>query len=259
MAIDRAWMPTLLLGLEGLQGGALGRHVCIDQVADAGGQAVAEVRHEGQVRRHLIGLCAQLGHGQVHLADRGVDGVQEVGGLGRGGEARAGRQRQVCAAERERLGSKGQLGGAVGVGQCVDGRRATGDQVLAVEAGVVHRALDLGDQRLEVGVERSTVRGGNRGIRRFQRLGLDLVQQVRDGLAGGDRHVQHGGGAVQRVGHRGQGGDLGALSLRDVPDRAVVLGPGDAQGRWTLRSGRWTVGRWCCSGTAGRRVRLRWC
>jgi hypothetical protein len=88
-------------------------------------------------------------------------------------------------------------------------------------------------------------RGVQRGVGSGQGLFLHLAQQVGDGVAGGQGHVDGRLAALQRVLHGVQRAGGARLAFGHRPDRAVVFGGGDllAGVDALLRDLKFAVGR----------------
>src|ERR1700761_1305056 len=128
----------LLTDLQGLQLGALLRHVRVDQVADALSQGVGQLLGEGCLDRELRGARRQLGQGRVDVGQRGLDRGHQRRSLGLGGDRGGGLHRHDGARQAHLLGRGGDTARAVSRSQRGDLVRRTIHQVETVE----HRVLD---------------------------------------------------------------------------------------------------------------------
>ena len=125
------------------------------------------------------------------------------------------------------LGLRGDATRTVGGRQRRDLRGRAIHQVEAVEHRVCHDRGNLIAQRGEVGIQGLTAGSIERSVSRGKRLLLQLDQQVRDGLAGGQRNVDRGRAVVDRVDDGLIAGNRATLILGDGVDGAIVTRGGN--------------------------------
>jgi hypothetical protein len=91
----------------------------------------------------------------------------------------------------------------------------------AVERRVLHDRGDLIAQAVKSAFKALRLPCRATPSARGQSLALELVQQVRDGLAGGDGHIDGRNTAIEAVTDRGVTGDVAAHVLRDRVHRTL--------------------------------------
>src|SRR6185436_5688167 len=98
-------------------------------------------------------------------------------------------------------------------GEGLDLGGGTVDQVEVVEDRILDDGGDLIAQGGEVGVQRLAARGVERGVGGGKRLCLQLDQEIRNRLTGGQGHIDRRRAVVQAVDHGLKAGQRAALVL----------------------------------------------
>src|SRR5260221_9674588 len=218
----------LLLGLQRLEVGALGREVGVDQLTDAAGQRVGQRLDEVGLGGDLVRCRAELAQRRLDLVDRRLDHAQiERAGVDAGG----------CRAEAAGDGA-GEAGGRADCRGAADrrdyviaGRIEGGGEAVRLEGGVeVRYGAGEGRAGQHRDIARRAQRDGGGGDelergrrrRRGRRAVIDDVNH--------ERVVVGGLGAGDRVQRHGACRDVDAADA-DARGAQILAGDGDRRGR----------------------------
>lgn len=120
---------------------------------------------------------------------------------------------------------------AIRIGQERRAARPGLQKILAVETGLLDRALDLAGQRLHVGrIGRALLRR-NRSVGKLRQTLLQLIRQIGDLAEGRLRDRAEARTVGERALHGGEGLQIAAQTLRDGEGGGVVRRIRDAQSR----------------------------